>query len=156
MKSKEGTASPLREKEEEMEVSLNVTPFCYKNKVWSVLFPERLSRTFPETGRGTGMASALVLCGSHHWFSGWKTQACRSCSPRAQDFTSHQDPPMHERKGSTHSSEPFKTSNISSVNHSFSIPKLINPGFELHLQSGSTRKQIFAAPGGNCLLHLAA
>lgn len=111
-----------------MELSLNLTPFCYKNKVWLVSFPERLSNTFPETGRGAGVASASVLCDSQHWFSGWKTQACRSCSPRAQDFTSHQDPPMHERKGNTHSSEPFKQAMPAQQTIPSASPNLSNPG----------------------------
>lgn len=154
-----------------MEISLHLSPFCYKNKtivvqrtpVWLVLSPERLSNTFPETGRGAGVAFASVLCGSHHRNKGTfpagtlRPAGAAPMSPRAQDFTGHQDLPMRERQGNTHSSaaRTFQTSDASSANHSLCIPKLINSRLELHLQLGSTRKQIFAAPGGNCLSHLA-
>lgn len=109
-KSKEGTTSPPTKNEEEMERSLNWVPFCYKNRAWLVLCPERLSNMFPETGRAAGVASASEQCGPQHRNFKGKFQAGKlrpagavAMSPRAQDFTSHQHPPMHERKGNIHS-----------------------------------------------------
>lgn len=126
-----------------MERGLHSAPFWYKKKiimvqrtpVWLFLSPERLSNTFPETGRGAGVAFPSVLCGSHHRNKGTfqagtlRPGGAAPRSPRAQDFTGHQDLPMCERKGNTHSSgaRTLQTGNASSAIIPSASPSLSIP-----------------------------
>lgn len=114
-----------------MERSLNWVPFCYKARVWSVLFPERLSNTFPETGRAAGVASASVHRNFEDMFQAGKLRPAGTAavSPRAQDFISHQHPPMHERNGNTYNSEPFKQAMPAQQIIPSASPNLLTPGF---------------------------